>query len=204
MKPKDDDIAKAEEELIKLDPILGKVIELQRPIVYAAREDYFFSLCRSIIGQQVSVAAASAILKRFEEVTQLMPENVATLAPEQIKTIGLSRQKASYLHDLAEHFVEDPKIYNHLNKLDDDKVIEELTAIKGIGVWSAQMFLMFTLVRLDVFAADDVGLKRAIKEIYKYQETPNKEELEKIALKWKPYRTVASWHLWQSLRNTPK
>src|SRR5579875_2861945 len=135
----EDEIAKAEVELIKLDPVLGKIIEMQRPITHKPRKDYFFSLCRSIIGQQISLAAASAILKRFEDITKLDPKRIASMSPEEIKTIGLSKQKASYLHDLAEHFVEDPKIYNHLNQLDDDKVIEELTAIKGIGVWSAQM-----------------------------------------------------------------
>jgi DNA-3-methyladenine glycosylase II len=133
----------------------------------------------------------------------MKPERVLDLSEEEVKTIGLSRQKLSYLKDLSDHFVDDPKVYNHLNKLSDEEVIEELTAIKGIGVWSAQMFLIFTLVRLDVFAPDDVGLKRAIKQIYGYDEVPNRDRLIEMAETWKPYQTVACWHLWKSLKNAP-
>jgi DNA-3-methyladenine glycosylase II len=192
-------IENAEAELQKLDPILGQLIELQKPIAHVPRDDYFFSLCRSIVGQQVSVAAAAAIFKRLEDTTKLDTIKVMNITDDEIKLIGLSRQKTSYLRDLAEHFAENPNIYNHLNKLSDNEVIEELTAVKGIGVWSAQMFLMFTLVRLDVFAPDDVGLKNAIKKLYKYDEMPTREELVNIADRWKPYRSVASWHLWRSL-----
>jgi DNA-3-methyladenine glycosylase II len=197
------EIIKAEKELIRLDPVLGKYIKIQAPITYSPRSDYYYSLCSSIISQQVSLAAAAAIFKRFEDITKMKPERVLDLSEEEVKTIGLSRQKLSYLKDLSDHFVDDPKVYNHLNKLSDEEVIEELTAIKGIGVWSAQMFLIFTLVRLDVFAPDDVGLKRAIKQIYGYDEVPNRDRLIEMAETWKPYQTVACWHLWKSLKNAP-
>jgi DNA-3-methyladenine glycosylase II len=200
----DQEIAKAERELPKLDPKLGALIKLQKPIIFKPRADYFFALCRSIVGQQVSVAAAATIFSRLESATGMDPKKVVSLGEEQIKAIGLSRQKAGYIKDLAQHFVDNPEVYNHLGQLSDEEVIADLTAVKGIGVWTAQMFLMFTLIRLDVFAPDDVGLQRAMKQLYGWKEIPRKEKLEKVAVQWRPYRTVACWHLWQSLRNTPK
>jgi len=197
-------LSQAETALQKLDPVLGAVIELQKPIVRAPRSDYFFSLCRSIIGQQVSVAAASAIFARFESHTNLKPESVLYLDEGAGKEIGLSRQKLSYLRDLASHFVENPEIYAHLEKASDEEVIADLTKVKGIGVWTAQMFLMFTLLRLDVFAPDDVGLQTAMKRLYNWETLPPRKELEKFAERWQPYRTIACWHLWQSLNTTPQ
>jgi len=116
----------------------------------------------------------------------------------------LSGQKYKYIHDLAEHFVRDSMVFDHLDTLSDDDVIAELTKVKGIGVWTAQMFLMFTLVRPDVFAPDDRGLQLAIQKLYALPDVPPRSELETIAEAWAPYRTVASWHLWHSLDNEPK
>lgn len=195
-------IRKAEARLPKLDPKLGQLIELQKPLLHKPRSNYFFSLCRSIVGQQVSVAAAATIFGRLEAVTDIDPKKIAAMDEEQVKTIGLSRQKAGYIKDLAQHFVDNPDVYNHLGQLSDEEVIVDLTAVKGIGVWTAQMFLMFTLVRLDVFAPDDIGLQRAMKQLYGWKQIPKRQRLEKIAERWRPYRTVACWHLWQSLRNT--
>ena len=193
----------AEAALVHLDPVLGDLIMRQEPITRSARDDYFTSLCRSIIGQQVSVAAATTIFGRLETITKLQHSAVAGITDEQIKQIGLSRQKTSYLRDLAGHFVENPKIYDHLDQLTDDDIILELTAIKGIGVWTAQMFLMFTLQRPDVFAPDDGGLQRAMQRLYGWDTIPPKQALVLTAEKWRPYRTVACWHLWRSLDNTP-
>jgi DNA-3-methyladenine glycosylase II len=193
----------AEQELQKLDPRLGELIRLQGSIYREPRHDYFASLTRAITGQQLSVAAAATIYKRLEDQTALDPQNVAVLTEEETKRIGLSRPKARYIQDLAQHFVHDSAVFNHLETLSDDHVIEELTKIKGIGVWTAQMFLMFTLIRPDVFAPDDVGLQRAVVKLYGLNETPARSELEALAEQWKPYRTVASWHLWESLNNTP-
>lgn len=193
----------AEAALIKADPILGKLLRAQTLELPTARKDYFASLARSIIGQQVSVAAARAIAQRFETATELRPEKVVLLTEGETRAIGLSRQKASYIHDLALHFAGDPAVYNHLETLSDEEVITELTAVKGIGVWTAQMFLMFTLLRPDVFAPDDAGLQRAMLLLYKWDALPPKKELAILAEKWQPYRTIASLHLWQSLNNTP-
>jgi DNA-3-methyladenine glycosylase II len=193
------EIVKGEKTLIKVDPTLGTIIKIQPSVALVPRKDYFASLCSTIISQQISVTAAAAIFSRFEELTKLNPKKVNELDEDQIKAIGLSRQKASYLKDLAQHFVDNPNVYDHLEKLDDNQVIEDLTKIKGVGVWSAQMFLIFTLARPDVFAPDDVGLQRAIIKLYSYDELPSKENLQKLADKWKPYRTIASLHLWKSL-----
>ncbi len=196
-------IARGERELMRLDPKLGELIKLQKPIVHKPRTNYFFSLCRSIIGQQVSVAAAATIFGRLEAATDIDPNEVVKLSEKQIKSIGLSRQKAGYIKDLAQHFVDNPEVYNHLGQLSDEEVIADLTVVKGIGVWTAQMFLMFTLVRLDVFAPDDVGLQRAMNNLYGWKSPPNRQKLEQTATKWRPYRTVACWHLWDSLDNKP-
>lgn len=198
------EIAKAEQALVRLDPKLGQLIELQKPIIHRPRTNYFFSLCRSIVGQQVSVAAAATIFGRLEAASGIDPKKVAALSEDQTKAIGLSRQKAGYIKDLAQHFVDNPKVYKHLGELSDEEVIKDLTEVKGIGVWTAQMFLMFTLVRLDVFAPDDIGLQRAMKQLYGWKQIPPKDKLERTAAKWRPYCTVACWHLWQSLHNTPE
>ncbi len=196
-------IREAEIALRAADPVLSVLIQAQGPVTLTRRTDYFASLCRTIVGQQVSVKAAATIFGRFETTTGLEPVKVAALTPEQVKTIGLSRQKASYLTDLAKHFVDEPTIYDHLEKLSDVEIIAELTEVKGIGVWSAQMFLIFTLGRPDVFAPDDAGLQRAITQLYKMETAPSKADLLKLSEKWQPYRSIASLHLWKSLDNTP-
>ena len=196
-------IAQAELELQKLDPVLGALIKIQAPVNKVREGPYFGNLTRSIVSQQISVAASASILKRIQDATGLDPHKVFALAPDDLRALGLSRGKAGYIHDLAEHFVKDAAVFDHLDRLSDDEVIAELVAVKGIGVWTAQMFLMFTLGRLDVFAPDDVGLQRAIKLLYKLPDVPPKTELSRLADVWRPYRTVASWHLWESLDNSP-
>lgn len=197
-------LSKAERELSLLDSDMATLIQSNGHISREPREDYFPSLARSIIGQQISVKAAAAIMGRFEFATGMGAKRTAELSEEDARTIGLSGQKYKYLHDLAEHFVRDSMVFDHLDALSDDEVIAELTKVKGIGVWTAQMFLMFTLVRPDVFASDDRGLQLAVQKLYDLPEVPPRSELEEIASKWSPYRTTASYHLWQLLDNTPK
>jgi len=196
-------IAQGERELVALDAKLGELIKVQAPIVREPRLDYFWSLARSIIGQQVSVASASAIFARLEAATELKPKQVLELADEQWRAIGVSRQKERYVRDLAQRFADNRRIYEHLERLEDEAVIAELVAVKGIGVWTAQMFLIVTLVRLDVFAPDDIGLQRAMKLLYGWETMPPRAELEAWAERWRPWRTIASWHLWASLNNSP-
>ncbi len=193
----------AEDELIRLDPALGALISSQRIELPQARENYFIALCRSIIGQQVSVAAGNAIFARLQAATALDPRAVIELPDDAVKEIGLSRQKAGYIRDLAQHFAENGAVFAHLEELPDEQVIAELTRVKGIGVWTAQMFLMFTLRRPDVFAPDDVGLQRGMIKLYGWDVLPPRGELQRVAEKWRPWRTVACLHLWESLRNNP-
>lgn len=199
----EDTIRIAEAALMQADPLLGKLVSTQKLVLSEPRGDYFAALARSIIGQQVSVAAARTIAGRFEEKTGYDPARAAALDEEAIRAIGLSRQKAGYIRDLAQHFVTNPAVYNHLETLSDDEVIADLTAVKGIGVWTAQMFLMFTLARPDVFAPDDAGLQRAMLKLYGWDTLPAKKELAALTEKWQPYRTVACLHLWHSLDNAP-
>jgi DNA-3-methyladenine glycosylase II len=193
----------AEAHLSTIDPVIGKIIQANGTIQHSQRSDYFAALCESIVSQQISVKAAAKIFERFTDATQLRPEHVVALSDEDIKMVGLSGQKARYLHDLAEHFVRDSAVFNHLDTLSNDEVITELTRVKGIGVWTAQMFLMFALVRLDVFAPDDRGIQLAVQKLYSLPTVPARSELELIATKWAPYQTVACWHLWRSLDNEP-
>jgi DNA-3-methyladenine glycosylase II len=196
-------IETAEDYLAGIDPTLGQLIKLQRPIVWPRRTDYFIALTRAIVGQQISTHAAAAIYGRLDAATGMDPVKTAALTDDELRAIGLSRQKITYIRDLATQFADNPHLYDHMDKLPDDEVIQKLTAIKGIGEWSAQLFLMFTLIRLDVFAPDDIGLQRAIKTIYKFNTPPTKKDFVALADTWRPYRTVASWHLWKSLHNTP-
>jgi DNA-3-methyladenine glycosylase II len=197
-------IQQAETALSQCDPVLGTLIRAQRLAPRSKPTDYFSALCRSIIGQQVSVAAASAIYSRYASATSVSPTIVANLSLEEMRTFGLSRQKASYLQDLARHFADNPAVYNHLEQQSDEQVVLELTAVKGIGEWTAQMFLMFTLCRPDVFAPDDAGLQRAMMLLYGWQQLPPRTERIKVADTWRPYRTIACLHLWQSLNNEPQ
>jgi DNA-3-methyladenine glycosylase II len=198
------EIKHAEDQLIRKDRVLGRLIQLQRPISIEPRGDYFYSLCRSIISQQLSVASAAAIFDRLQTATDLNPQAIVQLSDEEFRSIGLSRQKTAYIKDLAGHFVNNPKVYEHLYKLTDEAVVEELTKVKGVGVWTAEMFLMFTLSRIDVFAPDDVGLQRAMKTLYGWDQLPQRTELIEFAERWRPYRTIACRHLWKSLHNTPE
>ena len=193
----------AETALIALDPLLGALISRQKVAPLAVPTDYFIALCRSIIGQQVSTAAASAIFGRFQTATDSQPKKVLALDENRVKEIGLSRQKLSYLQDLAGHFYKNSAVYDHLGDQANEQVIDELTAIKGIGEWTAQMFLIFTLHRPDVFAPKDGGLQRAMQNLYGWETIPPAKELEALAFKWSPYRSVASLHLWHSLDNSP-
>lgn len=196
-------IAAAEAALIQLDPQLGQIIRTQAPLNRLRPGTYFGNLARSIVSQQISVAAARTILGRLVDGTGLAPARIAALDLDQLRALGLSRSKGTYIHDLAGHFLRQPDVFDHLDTLPDEAVITELTRVKGIGVWTAQMFLMFTLGRLDVFAPDDVGLQRAIVRLYGLPAVPPRAELECLASRWRPYRTVAAWHLWESLDNAP-
>lgn len=167
--------------------------------------DYFESLVSAIISQQVSVAAAASIQKKLTQGIggQLIPSAFVGLTKEDLRVFGVSGQKAGYLLDLVEHFVGNPEKYEHLDEKSDEEIEKMLVEVKGIGPWTAQMFLMFTMGRPDVFAPDDLGLKYAMAQLYGWKSIPEKKKLLAVAQKWSPYKTLASRYLWMSRKNNP-
>ena len=163
---------------------------------------YFEDLCDSIISQQLSVKASATIFKRFKEIMpkqEITPEQVLSLPSEQLRQVGISFAKISYIKDLAEKVLHEEIHLNKLAEMSDQEVIEELTKVKGIGVWTAEMFLMFSLGREDIFSCGDLGLQKAVQKQYGLKEKITKEQLLKLSAQWAPYRTYAARFLWKSL-----
>ena len=166
----------------------------------------FVALARAIIGQQISGRAARSIWRNLQETVKparITPVTIARLTADQLRSAGVSPQKASYLHDLAEKAGNGCVRLNRIGRLGDVDVIDELVQVKGIGVWTAQMFLMFSLCRIDVFAPDDLGLRSAIRDLYDLSELPDKQTATEIADPWRPYQTIACWYLWRSTELDP-
>jgi len=165
-------------------------------------DNYFFSLCREIITQQLAGGAARAIFGRFEKLftTETVTAEKILLIPDQIiRDTGASWAKVKYIKSLAQCVVSKIIHLNKLNELSDAEVIEELVKVKGIGPWTAEMFLMFSLGREDVFSYGDLGLRHAMQKIYKFKKEPTIKQMEKITSKWSPYRTYAALLLWKSI-----
>ncbi len=193
----------------KVDPILykalGKVLKahgkFNNGIVLP--ENYFEVLCESIVGQQLSVKAGDTIFGRFKKLFKdgvVTPKAILKIKPEKIRECGLSNAKVTYVQDLAKKISGGEVELEKLNELSDEEVIVELTKIKGIGRWTAEMFLMFSLGREDVFSHGDLGLRNAIKKLYSLED-PTVKQVEEIVVKWSPFRTYASRVLWRSLDN---
>jgi DNA-3-methyladenine glycosylase II len=192
---------KALTHLKNCDPILCAIIER----VGAFRMEYgppeFHSLAESILYQQLNGKAAATIFDRFVALAgdPVTPEGILKLTDEQLRGVGLSKQKSSYLRDLAAKTASGLLDFSRLAEMPDAEVIEHLTQVKGIGVWTAQMFLMFTLRRPDVLPTGDYGVQAAIKKHYRKRKLPKPKDMEKIARAWAPYRSIACWYLWRSL-----
>jgi DNA-3-methyladenine glycosylase II len=193
------------------DPVMARLIEehgkiVRRELKEERRGDAYGALLRSIVGQQLSTKAAATIYGRMLDLFGgHAPSPVQLLAadPEKIRAAGLSRPKIQYLRDLAQH-VEDGELeLDRLDELSDEEVIEQLTAVKGLGEWSAHMFLMFHLRRPDVLPVGDQGIRNAVRMEYRLRKAPDPKRLEKIARPWRPYRTLACLYLWSSLDNKP-
>jgi DNA-3-methyladenine glycosylase II len=194
------------------DPVLAKIIEAtgKLPDTRAGRperDDHYGALVRSIVGQQLSVLAARAIYgrltARFEE-RPPTPQEILADDPEELRAAaGLSRAKVGFLRSLAEHVISGELELERLDALSDDAVIAELVAVKGLGEWTAHMFLMFHLERPDVLAVGDLGIRRAIERAYGLRALPQAAEIETLAEPWRPYRTLACRYLWRSLLNEP-
>lgn len=197
-----DHVARALRHLRKSDPVLADVIRRVGAFQLEPRRGRFQSLVRSILAQQISTAVARSMLRKLEArlaPSKLTPVSLGQLSFEDLRAIGLSRQKATYLQDLTEKVVSKTVKLHRVHRLTDEEIIEELIQVKGIGRWTVQMFLIFCLGRPDVFAPDDFGLRSAIQRLYGLPELPKRAEAEEIAAPWRPHSTVASWYLWWSL-----
>ena len=168
---------------------------------------YFLKLTRAIVGQQLSVKVADVIIKRFEALfkgEKITPQGILQLEDQAMRDIGMSWAKVKYVKDLALKTAEKQIAFDKLPQMDDESVIAELIKVKGIGRWTGEMFLMFTLGREDLFSFGDLGLRRAIEKIYELEKDAHIDEIKPFVEKWKPYRTYAALALWHSLDNKPK
>ena len=200
-----DDYVKARRLLLRRDPVLAALIRKHGEcgLARAQRSDHFSALVRAITGQQLSTKAAATIFGRLVALVPdgLTPEALSVLTDEQMRSVGMSRQKIAYFRDLCEKAISGVVALDALEAMTDEEVIAALTKVKGIGRWSAEMFLMFRLHRPDVLPVDDLGIVNAIKNVYRLRKRPNADRIRKIGAAWQPYRSVACWYLWRSLDN---
>jgi len=199
--PRRERIEQAVRHLRRADPVLKAVIRQVGPCQMRLRRDRFVTLVRSIVGQQVYGHAARSIFARLNEAVapaRLSAESLSGLSIESLRSVGLSRQKAAYLHDLSAKTLSGEVRLNRLGRLPDEGVIAELTQVKGIGRWTAEMLLIFSLGRLDVLPCDDLGVRGALRNLYKLDELPNRKTCETLAQPWRPYASIASWYCWRS------
>ena len=192
---------KAINHLKKSDPVLAAIIEKIGPFRMQYGDPTFHSLAESILYQQLNGKAAATIFARFTAAAgdPLTPAGILKLTDAQMRGVGLSKQKTAYLRDLSEKTAAGLLEFERMVELSELEVIEHLTQVKGVGVWTAHMFLMFTLRRPDILPVGDYGVQAAIKKHYKKRKWPKPAVMEKIAKPWVPYRSVACWYLWQSL-----
>tara|TARA_B100001059_G_C17761043_1_gene542842 strand:+ start:123 stop:749 length:627 start_codon:yes stop_codon:yes gene_type:complete len=195
---------KAKRELKKKDKKLGKIIDSYPKDFLFTKSDPFLTLARSIVGQQISVKAAQSVWdKLILKIGKIHPDVIYKSHTNTLKSTGLSRQKVMYLKNLANAFINKNIKIKLWNNMSDDEIIEDLTQIKGIGRWTAEMFLIFNLCRADIFPLDDIGIIKSICKIYNHNYPIERETLIKIGERWKPYRSVATWYLWRSLDPIP-
>ena len=200
------DYEKARRLLMRRDPVLGAAIKAIGPCLMAERQrkDHLSALAGSIVSQQLSTKAAATIFGRFvalfPEGTPLSAGAILALDDAALRGVGFSGQKVRYMRDLCERIVDGRLRLDEIELLHDEAVIERLTEVKGFGRWTAEMFLMFRLHRPDVLPVDDLGIVNAVQRLYKLRKRPDAKKLYKIGEAWRPYRSVASWYLWQSLR----
>jgi DNA-3-methyladenine glycosylase II len=184
------------------DPVLRPVIDQVGPFALKLQGARFPMLVRSILSQQISGKAARSIELRLRDrlrPRRITPESILALSPEELRTVGVSPQKARSLHDLAGRVAAGEVRLSRLARLTDDEVIAELVQVRGIGVWTAQMFLMFSLGRPDVFPHADFGIRSALQRLHGLAELPDRETAHQLATPWRPYATLASWYCWRSL-----
>jgi DNA-3-methyladenine glycosylase II len=193
----------ARRHLSKVDPALARIIKRVPPVRIVRRANPFEALVRAIMFQQLAGAAALAILNRFIAIYGdgkfPAPAQVLKTPDAVMRKAGVSRQKMGYLKDLAAHFENGALNFRRMARMDDDAVIVELTRVKGIGRWTAEMFLMFNLARPDVFPVDDLGVQNALMKHYGLRKRPKRKRLVQLGERWRPYRSAATWYMWRSL-----
>ena len=187
--------------LREADPVMRAIIDQVGEYQIQFRDPDFETLVKSIVYQQLSGRVAGVIFGRVTDAAggRLTPEGILKLRPVRMRTLGLSGQKTAYIRDLARHTRDGRVAFEELARLPDEAVIERLTEVKGIGVWTAHMFLIFALRRPNVLPTGDLGIRNAIRKAYGLPELPQPAEMETLSEPWRPYRTVASWYLWRSL-----
>jgi len=190
------------------DPVLRPVIERYGIANIAPHMDYYQELVESIVGQQLSVKAARAIRQKFVDLfggTFPTPAQILDKTPEELRGAGLSWAKVKYVQDLARHVLDNKIQFDQFDSLSNEEITKELTDVKGVGEWTAHMFLMFCMGRLDVLPVGDLGIKNGIRALYKLKDIPTPEQVTRIAKRnhWHPYESIASWYIWASLDNKP-
>jgi DNA-3-methyladenine glycosylase II len=196
--------AQACQHLIKKDRVMKRLIPQFGDACLQSRGDAFVTLARSIVGQQISVKAAQTVWDRFSALPKkITPANVLKLKVDDMRAAGLSVRKVEYIVDLALHFSSKQVLESQWTTMEDDAIIEELVAIRGIGRWTAEMFLMFYLMRPNVLPLDDVGLINGISRNYFSGEPVSRSDAREVAQAWQPYCTVATWYIWRSLDPVP-
>lgn len=191
--------------LASSDSVMASLIQELPRYSHNESPSPFYSLVRSIISQQLSAKAAKTIYDRYLDLMGFSyhAEQLDRMDIEKLRAVGLSYSKSNYIKNVAAKVIENEDYFLGLQSSSDEEVLKELTTIKGVGVWTAQMFLMFTLGRLDVLPLGDVGIQNAVQKFYQLDAKPDPAQLQKIAAKWAPYRTIGCWYLWQALDANP-
>ncbi|MDB5161062.1 MAG: putative DNA-3-methyladenine glycosylase [Candidatus Saccharibacteria bacterium] len=202
-------LAEAGRHLSKNDARLAPIIKMSGPCRITPHTDHYGELVGSIVGQQLSVKAAATIWQRVLSMfggKMPAPEQLIKISDQKLRDAGLSWAKVGYVKDLAQHILDKRLDLDHISTMPNDQLIEQLTAVKGIGEWSAHMFMMFGLGRLDILPVGDLGIRKAIMNLYELKQLPDPAAVVTIANEnsWHPYESVAAWYLWQSLDNNPQ
>jgi DNA-3-methyladenine glycosylase II len=195
---------RAKRALSRSDPVMGAIIRRHPRVHLVPRGDPFQTLARAIVGQQISVKAAQSVWGRFAAcVGDVSPESVLSRRRPRLRACGLSERKVEYIADLAQHFADGAIHVQRWPQMDDEAIVAELCEVRGIGRWTAEMFLIFNLLRPDVLPLDDLGLQRALRLEYFNRRSRSRKAMARLAEPWRPWRSVATWYLWRSLDPVP-
>lgn len=196
-------ITKGIKHIYNNDIKIARIIDISEKCDLEPHNKYYYSLLKSIVGQQLSVKAAASINKRFFTFFdgKPLPQNILATRDQTLRNLGLSWAKVKYVKDLSQKVIDKEVTFRNINKKTDQEIITELTKVKGIGIWTVHMFLIFTLCRLNVLPVSDLGIKNAIKKLYNLRKLPNEKRIITLSKKnnWAPYCSIASWYLWASL-----